>query len=194
MKIMNDEQLIFHTRDEFRNWLQRNYSQDESVWLIFEKSKKSTTLSPQEALEEALCFGWIDGQLGKYSKNDDTKYIKRFSPRRKKSKWSERNRRLAKELIQSGLMTEHGLKKIEDAKREGMWTPKNKLDNLEKDIKMLEEALEEYPEIYDKFKNYPPSGRRTLSCYFANAKKEETKKKRLAQIIEAIKSNKKSVM
>ncbi len=189
-----NEQLIFHTRDEFRNWLQRNYSRDESVWLILERGKKSTTLTPQEALEEALCFGWIDGQFNKYSENDGTKYIKLFSPRRKKSNWSERNRRLAEELIRSGLMTEHGLKKIEEAKREGMWSLKKVKDNSENYIKMLELALEEYPEMYEKFKNYPPSGRRTLSSYFADAKKEETRMRRLAQIIEAIKSNKNSVM
>ncbi|MCE5250196.1 YdeI/OmpD-associated family protein [bacterium] len=189
-----DEQLLFHTRAEFRNWLQRNYSRDESVWLIFEKGKKSTTLTPQEALEEALCFGWIDGQFKKYSESDGTKYIKLFSPRRKNSNWSERNRGLAEELIQSGLMTEHGLTKIEEAQREGMWSPKKVKYTSENHIKMLEAALEEYPETYEKFKNYPPSGRKTLSGYFADAKKEETRMRRLAQIIEAIKSNKKSVM
>lgn len=166
-----NEQLLFHTRNEFRNWLQRNCSRDESVWLIFEKGKTSTTLSPQEALEEALCFGWIDGQLKKYSERDDTKYIKKFSPRRKKSNWSERNKKLAQELIQSGLMTEHGIKKIEQAKREGMWAPKKVRINTEQSINMLEAALEEHPEIYEMFKNYPPSGRKTLSGYFANAKK-----------------------
>jgi len=189
-----DEQLLFHTREEFRNWLQRNHSRDESVWLIFEKGKKSTTITPQEALEEALCFGWIDGQFNKYSESDGTKYIKKFSPRRKKSNWSERNKRLAEELIRSRSMTEHGLKKIEAAKREGMWSPKKVKDNSENNITMLEAALEEYPEIYEKFNNYPPSGRKTLSGYFADAKKEETRKRRLVHIIEAIKINKKSVM
>lgn len=189
-----DEQLLFHTRDEFRNWLQRNYSREESVWLIFEKGKNSTTLTPQEALEEALCFGWIDGQFNKYGESDGTKYIKKFSPRRKKSNWSERNKKLAEELIQSGSMTEHGLKKIEEAKHEGMWSPKKVTDNSDNFIEMLEAALKEYPETYETFKNYPPSGRKTLSSYFADAKKEETRMKRLAQIIEAIKSNKKSIM
>lgn len=189
-----DEHLIFHSRNEFRNWLKKNHSQDESVWLIFEKGKNSTTLHPQEALEEALCFGWIDGQFGKYSKNVDAKYLKKFSPRRKKSKWSDKNKRLVKELIQSGSMTEHGLEKIEEAKRTGMWDLPKENDNSENNIKMLEAALEEYPEIYEKFKNYPPSGRKTLSYHFASAKKEETKRRRLTQIVEAIKSNKKSVM
>ena len=91
-------------------------------------------------------------------------------------------------------MTEHGLHKIEEAKRDGMWTPTNTKDNGEQKITMLEAALEAYPEIYDRFTKYPLSGRITLSRYFADAKKEETKKKRLEQIIEAIKRNKKSVM
>lgn len=189
-----NEPLLFHTRDEFRNWLQRNYSRDESVWLIFEKCKQSTTLTPQEALEEALCFGWIDGQFNRYGERDDTTYIKKFSPRRKKSNWSERNKRLAEELIQSGLMTEYGLRKIEEAQRDGMWSPKKGADNSDNNIKILETALEAYPETQIKFKNYPTSARKTLSSYFADAKKDETRMKRLVQIIEAIKDNKKSVM
>lgn len=78
------KQLLFHSRDEFRKWLQNNCSQDESVWLLFEKGKDSTTLSAHDALKEALCFGWIDGQFGKANESDDTKYSKKFSPRRKK--------------------------------------------------------------------------------------------------------------
>lgn len=188
------EKLIFHTRKEFRNWLVKNHIQDESVWLIFEKGKNSQTIHPQEALEEALCFGWIDGQFGKYSEDNDTKYLKRFSPRRKKSKWSDRNKKLTKELIQSGQMTEYGLKKIEEAKKEETWDPPKEEDTSEDNIKILEEALAAYPEIHKKFKAYPPSGRKTLSYHYVNAKKEETKRKRLNQIIEAIKKNKKSVM
>jgi len=191
---MNKQLLIFHSRDEFRKWLQNNCSQDESVWLLFEKGKDSTTLSAQDALEEALCFGWIDGQFGKANESDDTKYRKKFSPRRKKSKWSEKNKKLAEELTQSGLMTEYGLKAIEDAKRDGMWNPPKKKDNLTEKILLLESALIEFPELYDAFKHYPPSGRKTLSYYFVDAKKEETRKKRLTQIIDAIKCNKKSVM
>jgi uncharacterized protein YdeI (YjbR/CyaY-like superfamily) len=179
---MDEQRLLFHTRSEFRNWLQRNYSRDESVWLIFEKGKDSKTVTPQEALEEALCFGWIDGQFKKFSESDDAKYIKLFSQRRKYSNWSERNRGLAEKLIQSGLMTEHGLKKIEEAQREGKWSSKKAKYTSESQIITLEAALEEYPEAYEKFKNYPPSGRKTLSSYFADAKKVETRVKRLTQI------------
>ena len=189
-----DKKLKFHSRDEFRDWLQLNCNQSESVWLIFEKGKDSTTLSAQDALEEALCFGWIDGQLGKRNDSTDPVYIKKFSPRRKKSKWSERNKKLAEKLIHSGLMTEYGLKAIENAKRDGIWEGSMTKDNSTDTILLLETALEGVPEILDKFKNYPPSGRKTLSFFYADAKKEETKKKRLNQIIEAIKGNKKSVM
>ncbi|WP_319477068.1 YdeI/OmpD-associated family protein [Marispirochaeta aestuarii] len=189
-----DKRLRFHSRDEFREWLKINCIQSESVWLIFEKGKYSTTLSAQDALEEALCFGWIDGQLGKRNDSDDTAYIKKFSPRRKKSKWSERNKKLTEKLIHSGLMTEYGLKAIENAKRDGTWDSPRTKDNSTETILLLESALAEVPEILDKFKYYPPSGRKTLSYYYADAQKEETKKKRLNLIIEAIKCDKKSVM
>jgi uncharacterized protein YdeI (YjbR/CyaY-like superfamily) len=107
------EQILFLDREEFRKWLLENHHVSKGIWLVFGKAGKLKTLKPDEALEEALCFGWIDGQL---SSIDDAKYLKKFTPRRKGSRWSERNRNLTSPLIENGKMTETGLTAIEQAK------------------------------------------------------------------------------
>ena len=86
-----DEELLFADRDEFRKWLFENHNIGKGIWLVFGKAGKLKTIKPDEALEEALCFGWIDGQ---FNSIDDTKYLKKFSRRRIGSKWSERNKKL----------------------------------------------------------------------------------------------------
>ena len=188
------DKILFHTRQEFRNWLKKNYTQEESIWLIFEKGKDSTTIKPQDALEEALCFGWIDGQFSRYDEKDDVKYLKKFSSRRKKSNWSERNKAIAKELIKSGLMTEAGLDKIEQAKKEGMWDISPKKDESKENIQELEIKLKNYPLAYNNFQNYPKSSKKLFAGFYADAKKEETKQKRLDKIIKLAEINKKQLM
>ncbi len=85
------EHLLFTSRDEFRNWLEENCLSSGGVWLLFGKSGGPKTIGANEALEEALCFGWIDGQMKSI---DDNKYIKYYSSRRENSKWSEKNKSL----------------------------------------------------------------------------------------------------
>ena len=104
--------IEFANREEFRNWLSDNCLSKDGVWLLFRKSGEPKTIKANEALEEALCFGWIDGQMQSI---DDKTYKKYFSMRRDKSKWSEKNKALTKTLEEQGLMTEYGRKKIEEA-------------------------------------------------------------------------------
>jgi len=92
---MNLEQILFETRTDFRNWLADNCTTSSGSWLVFSKHANIKTLKASEALEEALCFGWIDGQMQSI---DETKYLKYFSIRRKGSKWSDKNKKLVKEL------------------------------------------------------------------------------------------------
>ena len=110
---MMADQIIFSGREEFRRWLSKNHNISKGVWLVFSKVNTLKTLKPGEALEEALCFGWIDGQMQSLG---DEKYLKKFTPRTKDSKWSETNRISASRLIECGRMTEHGLAAIEQAK------------------------------------------------------------------------------
>ena len=113
-----DDVLVFQDREAFRLWLFENCSSSAGVWLVFGKAGGPKTVKAGEALEEALCFGWIDGQMQRI---DDQTYKKYFSPRRAHSKWSEKNKALAERLEAQGRMTDFGRKKIEEAQKNGQW-------------------------------------------------------------------------
>lgn len=110
------EYLQFALREEFRNWLKDNGQSGDGVWLLFGKGGGPKTIKAGDALEEALCFGWIDGQMKSV---DEKCYIKYFAMRRKNSKWSDKNKALVAKLEKQGLMTDYGREKIEEAKKSG---------------------------------------------------------------------------
>src|SRR5512139_2793896 len=112
-------QLHFAHRDEWRAWLEANHATAAEVWLIhYKKHTGKPGPTYEEAVEEALCFGWIDGLLKPI---DAEKYALRFSPRKKGSVWSETNKRRVAKLIKQGRMTEAGFAKIKEAKANGEW-------------------------------------------------------------------------
>ena len=101
------KRILCKNRKEWRSWLQKNHS-EKGVWLIyFKKHTKKLTISYNDAVEEAICFGWIDGKVKRI---DDEKYMQRYTPRRTKSHWSENNIVRAKKMIKQNLMTEKGLR------------------------------------------------------------------------------------
>jgi len=112
------EILEFSDRAAFREWLHKNGASSEGVWLLFGKKGGPTTLTATEALEEALCYGWIDGQMQSLG---STKYKKYFARRTANSKWSEKNKALVLELEERGIMTDYGREKIAQAKKNGQW-------------------------------------------------------------------------
>ena len=185
---MTDEQIIFKNREEFRDWLLENHGSSGGIWLVFGKTGRLKTLKADEALEEALCFGWIDGQVDSI---DDSKYLKKFTPRRKGSKWSERNRRIASRLIGNGKMTEHGVAAIEQAKSEGNWNIPKAEPILDSQIEILVGALQGVEPALSNFTRMPLSIRRTYTAMYLDAKKEETRVRRLQKIIERLNENKK---
>ena len=105
-------ELSYATRNDFRKWLQENAETSDGVWLVFGKTKEVVTLTANDALEEALCFGWIDGQMKSI---DGTRYIKYFTRRRTKSIWSEKNKKLVETLREKKLMTKLGEKAVKAA-------------------------------------------------------------------------------
>ncbi len=183
-----DEQILFTDREEFRKWLMENHSTSKGMWLVFGKAGKLQTLKANEALEEALCFGWIDGQ---FNSIDDAKYLKKFTPRRRGSKWSERNRDIANRLTKNGRMTESGMIAIELAKRDGTWDTPKQEPISESQIEVLVSALHGAEPALSNFLKMPLSVRRTYTAMYLDAKKEETRIKRLGKIIERLNENKK---
>src|SRR5512136_3086462 len=112
-------QLHFTHRDEWRAWLAANHAIAKEAWLVIHKKHASKSgLSLEDAVEEALCFGWIDGVMHRI---DDEKFALRFSPRKKSSVWSQVNKRRVAKLIEQGRMTEAGLAKVKEARANGQW-------------------------------------------------------------------------
>lgn len=185
---MRNDQLVFETRDAFRNWLVENHRVSPGIWLVLGKAGNLRTLTANEALEEALCFGWIDGQMQSLGAQ---KYLKRLTPRRKASAWSERNRKLATKLIADGAMTEAGHAAIAQAQKSGTWDRPKPAPISETQIAILVKALSGTGKALANFLNMPPSVKRTYTALYLAAKKEETRNKRLERIIERLKENKK---
>lgn len=182
-----NEKLIFEKREDFRKWLESNGQTNEGVWLIFGKTKALKTLSAEEALEEALCFGWIDGLINSI---DDDRYMKYFAKRRKTSKWSEKNRKLTDKLIKSGKMTEHGISAIEEAKKNGQWHKKH--DRTIPDDKKVEfeNKIKDQDLAFRNYSNLSPSTQKQFIGFYFEAKQEETRQKRLEKIIGLLEQNK----
>lgn len=120
METMDGKQAVYaKTRAEWRRWLKKNSQEEKSVWLIlYHKKSEVKSVKIDEAMEEALCFGWIDS---KAKKRDVESFYLTFTPRNPKSNWSAINRERAERLIENGLMTEQGQHLIDIAKEKGKW-------------------------------------------------------------------------
>ena len=180
------EPLRFSTREDFHKWLDEHCLSDEGLWLLFGKAGGLKTLTAAEALEEALCFGWIDGQMQSI---DSESYRKYFSQRRENSKWSEKNKALVEQLERRGLMTDHGRKKIAEAKQNGQWEAPKSPTVTEEQIAALSHLLEEYEPAHTNFLAMPPSVRKTYTKAYLDAKTDAGRTSRLAWMVDRLNQN-----
>jgi uncharacterized protein YdeI (YjbR/CyaY-like superfamily) len=174
------------SRQEWREWLQNNYDKKTSVWLIYNKKKSNIpTISYGEAVDEALCFGWIDSTAKPL---DDEKYMQFFSKRKAKSVWSKINKDKIDRLTKEGLMTKAGFESVETAKQNGSWTI---LDDAEALIipADLEIAFQKRQNASNYFFNLSRSDKRNILQWLTLAKREETRQKRIAEIVELAEQN-----
>jgi uncharacterized protein YdeI (YjbR/CyaY-like superfamily) len=178
--------MLFETRADFRNWLIQNSESSEGIWLVFGKNASVKTIKANEALEEALCFGWIDGQMQSV---DETSYLKYFAQRRKGSKWSDKNKETVKKLESIGLMTEHGRKKIEEAKENGMWDALKPEPISDAQIGLLALKLKDYEPAFSNFMAMSPSVKRNYAGLYFDAKSDEAKQRRFVKIILRLNQN-----
>lgn len=182
-----EEYLQFQTRNDFRDWLQANHTSTEGIWLLFSKSKNIITLKASEALEEALCFGWIDGVMKRI---DNQSYIKYFALRRKNSKWSDKNKGIVADLEKRGLMTDAGRAKIAEAKQNGQWEKGGKLAVVaDEQLEMLTEILKAYDQAYTNFLTMSPSVKKTYVRAYMDAKTDAGREKRLAWMVDRLERN-----
>lgn len=149
----NNQLETFQARDrqQWREWLEKNYRTSVGVWLIYYKVKSGKpSVQYSEAVKEALCFGWIDSKVKSL---DEERYKQIFTPRKPKSVWSKLNKQYIQELIEQGLMTEAGLEKIETAKQDGSWTTLDAIEELivPADVKQALEANQTASRYFEAF-------------------------------------------
>lgn len=177
----NETTIAPASRAEWREWLQENHITKNSVWLLYYKVKSGIpTISYSDAVDEALCFGWIDS---KAKSVDVVSYIQYFTKRKPKSVWSKINKGKIVRLIEQGLMTPAGLESINIAKQNGSWLS---LDDVEELVVPadLAEKLNNHPAAALAFEKLSPSGKRLLLQHLVLAKRPETRQKRIDEIIE----------
>ena len=178
--------MEFANREAFRKWLSEHCQSNDGIWLLFGKAGGPKTIKAGEALEEALCFGWIDGQMQSL---DDKTYKKYFSMRREKSKWSEKNKALTKSLEERGLMTDFGREKIAEAKKNGQWDAPPKAAVTEEQIACVSALLEEYEPAFTNFQAMSLSVKKTYTKAYLDAKTDDVRKKRIAWMVDRLNKN-----
>lgn len=182
---MNDI-LVFSDRMAFRTWLENNGTSSEGVWLLFGKKGGPVTLSANDALEEALCFGWIDGQMQSL---DDETYRKYFSARRANSKWSEKNKALAGQLEQQGKMTAFGRAKIAEARENGQWDKPKAPPVTEEQIAFLSDLLKAHEPACTNFQAMSPSIKKTYTRAYYDAKTDAGRASRMSWMVDRLNKN-----
>lgn len=180
------DMMEFADREEFRKWLSDHCLSDDGVWLLFGKAGGPKTIRAGEALEEALCFGWIDGQMQSI---DDKTYKKYFSMRRENSKWSEKNKALTEKLEKQGIMTDFGRKKIEEAKKNGQWYASVPAAVTEEQIAALCALLQEYEPAFTNFQAMSPSVKKTYTRAYFDAKTDAGREKRIVWMVDRLNRN-----
>lgn len=178
------------SRSRWRDWLAKNHDKEEmGIWLVFyKKAADKPTLNYEDAVEEALCFGWIDSIIKKI---DEEKYVRKFTPRKATSRWSQLNKKRIDKMIKQGLMTKDGLEKVQQAKKTGLW---DKSDRAEINFEMpmeLSDALAKNKKAKEFFEQLAPTYQKHFIGWITVAKRPETKEKRIAESIALLKQGKK---
>jgi len=179
--------VFFEDRTAWRKWLEMNHDKVSEIWIVtFKTHIKRRCVRYEEALEEALCYGWIDSRL---SRIDDKRHMWRFAPRRPKSIWSKSNRRRAEKLFEEGRMATPGVKKVEAAKKSGEWDKAFSLSRPPRMPKELKVALIKNKEAWRNFQAFAKSYRTTYIYWVSAAKREGTRKKRIDEVVRRAERN-----
>jgi uncharacterized protein YdeI (YjbR/CyaY-like superfamily) len=168
--------LDVRTRREWRQWLARHHNSESEIWLVFHKRHTGVSgLTYEDAVREALCYGWIDSILRRL---DDERYARKFTPRKSDSKWSTLNRRRYADLKAQGLLAPPGLKRPPTA-RSGD-APRPSVSTLPQ---YIERALRSNKQAWNTFRQLAPSYQRNYVGWIDAAKRDETRKRRLSEAL-----------
>lgn len=180
------ELLEVKNRQEWCKWLESNSASKKAIWLVcHKKHTNKPTIRYEEAVKEAVCFGWVDSTMNRL---DEERFIQLFTPRNPKSLWSESNIARAKKMIKEGKMTPTGLKLYKDAMKAGQIAPATNEEPLSAD---LEKALKENKKAWENFSNLAPSYKLLYIYWVNNAKRDETRRTRIERSVKAAAQNKK---
>ncbi|KPK85198.1 MAG: hypothetical protein AMS27_08075 [Bacteroides sp. SM23_62_1] len=184
------EKLYVVNRYVWHNWLIKNGDSAPGIWLIFYKEHTGKpSLSYDDAVEEALCFGWIDSIIKRI---DDEKYVRKFTPRKEKSRWSALNVKRVKKMINTGKMKPRGLELYNYAAKHGLLPAPDQAIRKELDIpQFINQSLSKNKIAKDTFKSLAPSHKRQYIGWVMDAKKEETRMRRLKEMIQLLSEGKK---
>ncbi len=175
------KQIYIKTRNEWRSWLQQNHQSSSGVWLIFYKKHiGKPSLKYDEVVEEALCFGWIDSIIKKI---DEERYVRKFTPRKLDSRWSDINKKRVLKLEKQGLMTEAGRAVVEAARESGFW---DKPDRPALSFEVpddLKDALAKNRKAKMFFDRLAPSYKKQFLSWIQFAKRRETRENRIRESI-----------
>lgn len=175
---------FFDTPCQFRTWLEKNYDKETEIWIGFwKKASGKTGMNYHQALDEALCFGWIDGLVNKH---DDLSYKQRFTPRRAKSVWSKINTQKIERLIREGKMLPSGMAAVESAKADGRWDKAYDTPTNTKIPEDFMKELEKNVKAYAQFKTLNKTNLFAIAYRLQTAKKEETRMRRMNAIIQML--------
>lgn len=180
------QEFYFKNDQEWREWLLQNHAQDKGIYLIFYAvSHKNESMRWEEAVKVALCFGWIDSTVKNIGLGKRRQY---FCARKPKSVWSKVNKDHIKVLKKEGLMHKNGLAAIAIAKKNGSWSS---LDDVENGLipKELQDAFDKNKSAFSNYQNFTRGQRKSYLYYLNQAKREETREKRIKEIIELCSKN-----
>lgn len=176
--------LLFTTQKEWHTWLLANYAQPKGVWLkLAKKAGGQQSVTYSEAVEEALCFGWIDGQVYRY---DNAYYLQKFTPRNPKSVWSKINVAKVTALIDNGRMHPSGLQAVENAKLHGLWDTAYDSPQDMTTPDDFQAALNSHPKAKAFFKSLNRTNKYAFNWRIETAKRPETRQTRIEKIIEML--------
>jgi uncharacterized protein YdeI (YjbR/CyaY-like superfamily) len=186
---MTTNTLYVNNRKDWREWLEKNHATSKEIWLIYYKKHSGKSRIPyDDAVEEALCFGWIDSIIKKI---DDEKYAQKFTPRKENSMWSESNKKRVNLMIGQGKMTKAGLALIRVAKKNGKWNevfPREEFSEIPGELKIV---LEKNKKARENFHALAPSYKKQYIGWIVTAKRPETREKRLQEAIILLEKNQK---
>lgn len=168
-------------RSAWRAWLKRHSAKKREIWLLFYKKHTGRACVPYpDAVEEALCFGWIDGILKRI---DGEKHVVRFTPRKPGSRWSESNKQRVARMQEEGRMTPAGQALVAAAVKRGEWARVRDREVEDTPIPELDRALESNPAAGENFRRFPPSARRMYRAWILDAKRDETRRRRIGEVV-----------